>query len=165
MTRYCLKKTTTVKADGTRVVKQNLVAAPELEWRIQAESVRQVKALPEFDTLFTLAGDMNAARRSPAEATKAKATGIAAGDPDCRFYFAGGKLGMIEYKGKNGRLSPEQIKRHALLLGLGFDVRVVKAATAEEGAAATVKQVREWLNLWVAPRAANDNGKVKSRAA
>lgn len=162
MTRLRVRRSTTTLPNGTRVTTQKVVAAPVLEWTIQAEAVRRLKAMPEYAETaeqvrpgsFTLAADMNAARRSKQEAVKAKATGIAAGDPDLRLYAYGARLLMIEYKGELGRLNDAQKDRHPLLRALGYTVEVVKAATPEEGAAATLALVRGWLALGAA---ANDN--------
>jgi hypothetical protein len=137
-------------SDGKITIK----AAPIDEWELQAAAVRELKAMPEYADAasdittadsFTIAGDMNAARRSKTEAVKAKATGIAAGDPDLRVYASGGRLLLIEYKGEEGRLSVEQRVRHALLRALGYRVEVIKAATREECAAASVELVGDWL--------------------
>lgn len=136
-------------ANGTTVTR--LVSAPPLEWQLQAAGVRALRALPQYGTQFTIAADFNAARRSPQEAVKAKATGIAAGEHDLRVYLAGGRLGLIEQKTATGRLSPEQRDRHALLHQLGFTRQeIVKTATEDETAARYVAIVLGWL-------AANDD--------
>lgn len=150
--RKRLKRTTEITANGTKVQRAKLVDAPVLEWRLQASSVRALKALPEFDRTFTLAGDMNAAKRGPQDQIRAKATGLAPGDPDLRIYGMGGRLWLIEFKAAKGRLSPAQVDRHALLKRLGFDVVTLQATTEEEAAEATVELVRAWL-----AGAANDN--------
>lgn len=142
-----------VTVDGKTVAK----AAPIEEWRLQAEAVRQLRAMPEYcgeaiDVSqnavsgvcgFTLAADFNAGKR---DAAKAKATGVTAGETDLRIYAAAGRLLLIEYKNVEGRLSSDQIKRHALLRALGYRVEVVKAETPEECAAASVALVRGWLS-------------------
>lgn len=155
--RFRTKKTTATLPSGTRVTMTKVVPAAELEWRLQAEAVRQLKSLPEFDSEFTLAADMNAARRSPQESVKAKATGIAAGDPDLRIYGKQGRLLLIEYKAKDGRLNKAQKERHPLLAGMGHPVTVIQSETPEECAAETLRLVRTWL-------AANDNV-AKEKAA
>lgn len=122
---------------------------------MQAEAVRALRALPQFGRRFTVAGDMNAARRGPAMAAIAKATGMAAGEPDVRVYMAGGHLGLIELKTATGRLSPAQRDRHNLLRRLGFTrLAVVKATTRHDAAAQTVSVVLGWLGEL---QAANDN--------
>lgn len=154
MTRTRLARQTRTTANGTRVTTTRLVAAPELEWKLQAAGIRALRALPEFGTQFDLEGDFNAARRSRQESVKAKATGLTAGAFDVRIYMQGGRLGLIEVKAAKGRLSPEQVRRHADLLRLGFtNQTVVKVATEAEAAERFVSTVRGWL-------AANDNGRM-----
>lgn len=147
------RKQTTVRLGGKRIRlvtidgKTTAKDAPIEEWRLQAEAVRQLRAMPEFDVSFTLAADFNAGKR---DATKAKATGVTAGEADLRIYAAGARLLLIEYKNAEGRLSQDQKERHTLLRSLGYTVEVIKAATPEECAAASVATVKAWL-------AANDN--------
>jgi hypothetical protein len=150
MVRVRAKKTTVTLANGTKVQRTTLVKAPVLEWRLQASAVRALRAMPEFGRRFTLAGDMAAARRSPQESVKMKATGLVPGEPDLRLYLEGGRLYFIEFKGEKGRESAEQIDRIALLDTLGFTVVVVQVATEEEAAQRAVELVRGWLP-------ANDN--------
>lgn len=143
---------TTTSASGTKVKVED---APVLEWQLQAAAVRSLKAMPEYAGKagagsFTLAADMNGDYRSKRAAVIAKATGIAAGDPDLRIYGAGGRMLFIEYKNAVGRLSVDQKDRHAILRGLGYRIEVIKAASEEEAAMASVALVRGWL-------AANDN--------
>lgn len=144
-------KTTQLK-NGTRVVKATK-ATPE--WRLQAAQVRALRALPEFNKRFTLAGDQNAGRRGKQTAAIAKATGLTPGEHDVRIYLEGGRLGLIENKAEKGRLSPEQRDRHALLARLGFGHQaVIKAAMEADAALQAVSTVMGWL-------AANDNQKVE----
>lgn len=144
-------KTTTLK-NGTKVTK--LVAGPVKEWRLQAESVRQLRAMPEFGRRFTLAGDMAAARRTRQGATIAKATGLTPGEHDLRIYLEGGVLGLIEMKAGKGSVKPVQRDRHALLHRLGFTRQaVVKATTEADAASQVVAIVKGWLG-------ANDNGRM-----
>lgn len=145
MARFRLKRTIATLPSGTKVQRTKAVAAPELEWRLQAAAVRRLKARSDFNELFTLAADFNAARRSPQEAVKAKATGIAAGDPDLRIYGANGRLLLIEMKAENGRLSQDQKDRHALLERLGYRVVTVKVATEDEAADAVEAAVASWI--------------------
>lgn len=153
MTRLRVVRKTSKLANGTTIVRQKLESAPVLEWRLQAAAVRALKALPQFDREFTLAGDMNSAKRGPQAQIQASATGLAPGDPDLRLYLAGGVLKLIEYKGERGRLSPAQKERHSLLKRLGFEVVTVQATTEAGCAEATVALVKAWLG-----GAANDNG-------
>lgn len=140
-------RTRTTK-NGTKVT---LAVAGLLEWHLQASAVRAMRSLPEFNKRFTFAGDFNAAKRAPQQATIAKATGLTRGEHDVRVYLEGGILGLIEMKAANGRLGPEQRDRHALLHRLGFTRQaVVKATTEADAAAQVVAVVKGWL-------AANDN--------
>lgn len=140
-------KTTTLK-NGTRVTRASTDVP---EWKLQAASVRTLRALPEFNKRFTLAGDMAAGRRGWQTATIAKATGLVKGEADLRLYMEGGRLGLIEYKAANGRLSPEQKDRAALLARLGFGYQAIVKATSEADAAMqSVAVVMGWL-------AGNDN--------
>lgn len=165
------RKQTTVRIGGKRVrlvTKDGVTKvteAPIEEYRLQAEAVRHLRALPEFAETatdvrpgtFTFAADFAAGKRDGA---KAKATGVMAGDPDLRIYADGGRLLLIEYKNAEGSLSKDavikgkprvgQVSRHALLRALGYRVEVIKTATPDECAAASVSLVRGWL-------AANDN--------
>lgn len=145
---------TTTTESGTRV---EVKAAPVEEWLLQASAVRALKAMPEYAATaervaansnrpsFTIAGDMNAGRRSRNESVKAQATGIAAGDPDLRLYLSGGRLRLIEYKNVEGTLTASQKVRHPLLAALGHQVVTLKVATEEEAASETVRLVRSWL--------------------
>ncbi|UXN70917.1 VRR-NUC domain-containing protein [Devosia neptuniae] len=154
--RTRLARTTTRLANGTKVTKTKLVEAGPLEWEVQAEAVRRLRALPGYgdeagpEVTFTLAGDFNSARRSPQQATIAKATGIAAGEPDLRIYAANGRLLLIELKGPKTPVSADQKKRHPLLASLGHPVHLVRGKTIEQGASDVVALVTEWL-------AANNN--------
>jgi hypothetical protein len=147
---------TTTSAAGTSV---KVKAAPLDEWILQAAAVRALKAMPEYvDTAskaeantkaglpsFTIAGDMNGDYRSKRAAVKAKATGIAAGDPDLRLYLPNGTLRLIEYKNAEGTFTASQRIRHPLLAALGHPVVTLKVSTEQDAAERTVALVREWL--------------------
>lgn len=162
-TNSTTRRQTTVKVNGKRIrlVTQNgkttATAAPVEEWRLQAEAVRQLRNMPEYAAkagdvrhgTFTFAADFNAGKR---DAAKASATGVMAGETDLRVYGYGARLLMIEYKNAEGRLSKDQVARHALLRALGYRVEVIKASTPDECALRSVALVRGWL---AAP--ANDN--------
>jgi hypothetical protein len=158
MTRTRLSRTTTTLANGTKVTKTKLVEAGPLEWEIQAEACRRLRQLPGYGdkpgpgVTFTFAGDFNSARRSRQQATIAKATGIAAGEPDLRIYATGGRLLLIEMKGPVTPVSKDQKVRHPLLASLGHPVTIVRGKTIEQGAADVVALVKEWLG-----EPANDN--------
>ncbi|MGM4911451.1 VRR-NUC domain-containing protein [Rhizobium sp. 768_B6_N1_8] len=149
---------TTTGAAGTKV---KIEAAPVLEWQLQAEAVRQLKSMPEYASTasmvaandnsgrssFAIAADMNGDYRSKRAAVIAKATGIAAGDPDLRLYGQNGRLMLIEFKNAEGRLSGDQKERHALLRALGYRIEIVKATSEDDAARQAVDQVRSWLSL------------------
>lgn len=151
--------------NGTRVVTTKLVEAGPLEWQIQAEAFRRVKLIPGYGdeagpgVTFTCAGDFNAGRRSPQQATIAKATGIKSGEEDLRFYGLGARTMLIEMKGPDTPVSAEQKKRHALHRHLGFRVEIVRGKTIEQGAADVVALVHDWLASFVP---ANDNTKPEA---
>ncbi|MBY3434841.1 VRR-NUC domain-containing protein [Rhizobium laguerreae] len=138
---------TTTGANGTKVKIQD---APVLEWEMQSEQCRRLKAMPEYGKRFLLIGGMEAGRRGKQEQVKAKATGLTAGHPDLTIFLPSGKIAMIENKAANGRLSPEQKDRHAALKAIGHTVEVVKASSKDEAAKAAVALVVGWL-------AENDN--------
>ncbi|MCW0235263.1 MAG: VRR-NUC domain-containing protein [Ferrovibrio sp.] len=147
MPRTITRRKTTTTANGTKVVTLRKVEAPDLEWRLQAASVRRLRARHDYDLEFTLAGDFAAGRRSPQEATKAKATGLTPGDPDLRVYAANGRLLMIELKAKSGKPSDDQLERHALLIGFGYMVVTIHASTEDECADLVEATVEEWLAM------------------
>jgi hypothetical protein len=158
------RTTQTVKLQGRRVRittvdgRVSVKPAPELEWKLQAAQCVRLRAMPEYGKLFTFAGSMEAGKRGPQARIQAKATGMEAGEPDLRIYLKGGRCGFIENKAGDGRLRPEQTKRHELLRALGFVVEVVRAATEQEAADKAEAIVRTWL-------AANDNSQAKAKAA
>lgn len=155
MARFRTSRRTHTTPAGTKVIRTTLVKAPELEWVLQAAAVRRLRQMPGYlaetppgqlpPGAFTLAADFNAARRSPQEAVKAKATGISAGEPDLRIYGERGRLLLIEYKAEKGRLSDEQKKRHPLLEALGYTIIVIRSASEQECADMTEAAVMGWL--------------------
>lgn len=68
---------------------------------------------------MSFAGDQNAAKRGMTAAPLAKLIGLRPGEADLRIYIAGGKLVSVGLKAENGRKSPKQVERHALLGELG----------------------------------------------
>lgn len=155
----------TVRIGGKRIVltttggKVTAKPAPMLEIDLQAAGVRGLKAMQEYvhsvddvrPGTFTLAADQNGSgKRGRNAATKLKAAGMAAGEPDLRVYFFGGVLRCAEFKGEKGKLEPSQKERFPLLRALGFTIEVIEASTEAEAAAKAVALVRGWL-------AANDN--------
>lgn len=133
---------TTTSASGTKVT---VKAAPVLEWEMQAEQVRRLKAMPEYGKRFLLIGGMEAGRRGKQEQVKAKATGLTAGHPDLTIFLPNARIAMIENKAENGRLSAEQKERHAALKAIGHIVEVVKASTKDDAASTAVGLVKGWL--------------------
>lgn len=156
--------TQTVRIGGKRMrltTRNGKVTAKELgeeEWRLQAAAVRSLRAMPEYQKQFLLAGDQAAAKRGPKAQMQALATGLTPGDPDLRLYLPAGRVAFIEYKTTTGRLSPAQKQRHADMERLGHTVEVVAAFSEEECAAKTVALVRQWL-------AANSNTAVDATRA
>ena len=150
--------------NGQRVIvttaagKVTIKPAPVLEWLLQAAQIRALRDMPEYGRQFLLAGGMEAGRRGKQEQVRAKATGLTAGHPDLTIFLPGGKVGMIENKGAEGRLSAEQRDRHAALARIGHHVVVIKVATEAEAAERAVATVRSWL-------AANDNAEIGAVAA
>lgn len=142
---------TTTSAAGTKVT---VTEAPVKEWEGQAAQVRALRAMPEHGKQFLLAGDQNSAKRGPRAQVEATAAGMTPGEADVRIYLANGQLRMFENKVGKGRLSPEQVSRHAALAQLGHVVEVVRFTTTEEAARLAVELVRGWLTT---PEAANDN--------
>lgn len=140
-----------------RIVSSSTTACLIPEWRLQAAGVTQLRRMIDMGAAFLIAGDMAAQKRSLGAIGRAKATGLEPGDPDLRVYLPKGRLGLIEYKAEDGRLSDEQVKRHARLVELGHSVAVVQASTEDEAARATVTAVNGWLREIGAPVADNDN--------
>jgi len=134
---------TRVSLKGTKVTVTD--ALPE-EWELQSAQVRALRAMPEYGDRFLLAGDMNAERRGPKARAKAVATGMTAGEPDVRIYVGGGRLFLIENKVGKGRLTPDQVARHASLRRLGFKVEVVRATSTTDAAVQAVALVKAWLS-------------------
>lgn len=129
-------------------------AAPALEIDLQIEAVKQIKRMPQYVSkvddvrpgTFTLAADQNGSGyRSRNAASKFKAAGMAAGEPDVRLYFYGGTLRFLEFKGEFGKLEKSQVDRFPLLRALGFTVDVVEAVTPEDAAAQAVAMVLGFL--------------------
>lgn len=151
--------TQTVRINGvrtrltTRGGKVTAKPAAALEWVLQAAAVRALRGMPEYAAdaaqvvpgKFTLAADMNAARRSPSEAAKCQATGMAAGDPDLRIYAHKGRLCLIEFKVGNAPLTASQRTRHPLLAALGHAVTILRPTSESEAAEMAVSTVRRWL--------------------
>lgn len=142
-------QTTTINGQRKRVIttagKITITEPPVLEWILQAAQVRALRAMPEYGLQFLLVGGMEAGRRGKQESVKAKATGLTAGHPDLTIFLPAGRVGMIENKNAEGRLSPAQRDRHAALAAIGHHVVVIKATTEAEAAERAVAQVRAWL--------------------
>ena len=159
-----MKKPTqqTTRINGARVIlrtsasgKVTVKPAPVLEIEMQTEAVRQIRKLPGYtasldkltDGGFTLAADQNGSGyRSKKAATKFKAAGMTAGEPDVRLYFGGGVLRALEFKAKNGALTESQKIRFPLLRALGFQIEVVESDGIEDAASQAVSLVQEWIS-------------------
>ena len=115
---------------------------PKPEWKLQAAVVSNFHKMQDAGWKFEFAGDMNAGKRN---GSRAKLTGLKAGEPDIRVYLSGGCLKMIELKTGKGVVSDEQKKRHAALKALGFEIAVVYAKTE----ASAVVQCRMLLDGWM----------------
>lgn len=105
------------------------------EWELQAVVVRDMRRLEDARGDFTVAADMNGVHLTSQQASKAKITGMRAGETDLRFYCAGGRTLLVELKRKKGVVEAEQKERHEKLRALGYQVEVVKAATPAEASA------------------------------
>jgi len=108
-----------------------VVAPPE--WLLQAAMVAEFNKMEASGWPLTVAGDMNAGKRSFAAAAQAKAMGMKAGEPDVRVYASDRRLFLIEIKTPSGRVSDGQDKRHDRLAALGHHVHVAFLGT-EAGA-------------------------------
>lgn len=111
------------------------------EWRVQAEAVSALHKLQDEGHRFEFAGDMNGEIRN---GTRAKLTGVKAGETDLRFYFPGGLFKMIELKRPDGRLSNAQKQRHAVLRALGFEIEVVWAEVED-----VVEKIAPIIERWL----------------
>lgn len=158
------KTTQTVRINGARVrlVTRNgrvtQKPALPLESDLQAAQVRALRTMPGI--LFS--AGMEAGKRGPRAQAIALATGMVAGHPDLTIYLPGGRCAFIENKvgnpatGSGGRLSPDQVARHAALRAIGHTVEVVRAMTPEDAAAQAVTLVRGWLT-------SNDNNSENAK--
>ena len=142
-------KTKTVRlSSGARVrlsADGRIQPAPELEWRLQAAAVTALKKLPSYESLFLLAGDMNAGKRN---AAKAKSNGLTAGEPDLRIYIKGGRLLLLELKAAKTPVSKDQRDRHKALAALGHKVLLIRAGDGPEMAAKVCAAVAFELAWW-----------------
>lgn len=162
MAKQAGKPTTqTVRINGVRTIlttrngKVTAKPAAVLEIDLQAAAVRALKAMPEYINdvdkvkpgTFTIAADQNGSGvRGRNASVKLKAAGMAAGEPDLRWYGYGGRLRCIEFKeATRGKLEASQALRFPLLRALGFPIDIVEATTEEEAAERAVELVRGWL--------------------
>lgn len=149
--RTAASTTQTVRIAGvrTRLTTRNgkVTAKPALplEWQLQAAQVRALRAMPEYDKRFLLAGDQNSAKRGPRAQVEAIAAGLTPGEADVRIYLEGGQIRLIENKVGSAPLTASQKERHPALARLGHHVTVLRAATEEDAAAQAVALVRGWL--------------------
>jgi len=112
------------------------------EWRLQAAVVSDFHRLQDGGLEFEFAGDMNAGKRN---GSRAKLTGLKAGETDLRLYLSRARLKMIELKTATGVLSQVQKDRHAALRALGFEIEVVYAKTPEDAVAQCGKLLKDWI--------------------
>lgn len=82
---------------------------------------------------LTLAAGMEQGKRSKLSGARAKASGMAAGEPDLRFYLPMGQIKLIELKTKDGKLNDAQKLRIPKLKELGYAVSVVYAESPMDG--------------------------------
>jgi len=95
------------------------------EYVLQMAVIQMARRLEGMGFPLTVAGDQNAAQRTRASASIAKATGMTAGEPDVRVYLDGGRMLHVELKTATGRLSVSQKDRQARLRALGHEVVTV----------------------------------------
>ena len=93
----------------------------------QAVLIRCLRAMQTAGFWLTCAGDQNAAKRGSLASSAAKMTGLAPGEPDVRIYLPMGVCLFAELKTEHGRLSKDQVRRHADLAALGHKVIVAKS--------------------------------------
>lgn len=115
---------------------------PKPEWKLQAAVVSDFHKMQDVGWQFEFAADMNAGKRNGA---RGKVTGLTAGEPDLRLYFANATLKMIELKTGKGVLSDVQKERHAKLRDLGFEVVTVWSSSEECVVAQCRKLVVGWM--------------------
>ena len=114
------------------------------EWRIQAAVVAELLKLQDAGMPFLFAGDMAAGRRSRQQILFAKATGLVPGEPDLRVYLPTGRVGFIELKTPDGKLSKPQRHRHEQMRSLGHDVRVVRGDESD-AVCSVMRLIQEWM--------------------
>jgi len=127
--------------------KRKSQASEFLESTHQACVVRTLHRIEQAGYAITCAGDMNAAKRGPRAIAEARMTGLAKGEPDVRVYVLGGVLLMFELKTEKGKISPDQIERHARLRALGHKVATVKNQNPLDTATEIAKRVALELNF------------------
>lgn len=115
---------------------------PKPEWKLQAAVVSDFHKCQDVGWRFEFAGDMGAGKRN---GSRAKLTGLKAGEPDIRVYLPMARLKMIELKTGKGVLSKEQKDRHKLLRALGFEIVTVWSSSEE----CVTAQCRKLLMGWI----------------
>lgn len=113
------------------MAKRDVVIDRIPEWRLQAEICASLEARIANGDPFLFAGSLEGVKLNPRVAQMAKATGMKAGEPDIRLYFANGRTVFVELKCADGKLGPDQKERIPILRGLGFTVHVVFAGSCE----------------------------------
>lgn len=94
---------------------------------------------------FAFAAGLEGLPMSPRKRAQMRAQGMAAGEPDLRFYLPRGRLLSIELKGDGGTRNKAQKERHALLERLGFEVLTQRYTTREACASGVLQTVLERL--------------------
>ena len=117
------------------------------EWRLQAEQVAELQSLMSQGHAFAFAAGLEGVPLTPKKRGEMRAQGMAAGEPDLRFYFAGPRLVLLENKAGGGSVSKDQRERHALLRSFGFEVRVAKMKTLDDARQTVRDLVREFAPL------------------
>ncbi|HEV7234915.1 MAG TPA: hypothetical protein VGN15_01960 [Ktedonobacteraceae bacterium] len=117
------------------------------EWMLQAAFIAELHALEAEGWPIASAGDMNAGRRSYAEAAKCKAMGLTRGETDTRIYLPEGKTLLVEIKPRGKKLSVDQEKRHKRLRDLGHNVTTVYLCNEQESRTAARSIVSAWVSL------------------
>lgn len=103
------------------------------EWKLQAAICADLDRRVHEGDPFLFAGSLEGVKLNPFVARMAKATGMKAGEPDIRLYFAAGRAVFVELKcAEGGKLNADQKTRIPILRGLGFTVHIVFAADEHE---------------------------------
>lgn len=114
---------------------------------LQAEQIAECERLAKLGHPFAVAAGLEGVPLTPKKRREMRQQGMAAGEPDLRFYFSGPRLILLENKAEGGTVSKAQKERHALLSGLGFDVRIARMTSPQEARAVVRALVEEFAPL------------------